>query len=387
MESGSDIDIENSCRTCLALITDFPDRSFESIFGLVVENTEFKEILLQVIPEVNLENEKLSQIICSNCSDSIMASFNFQKMAYENERNVLMLLNLRDDACVQVDIKIEPIIDQNMIVEGEEIHETSADIMLPEEITEELIEELHEDESEVNEENCEIEEVEPEYEEDLENIIGEKDFTDSAENVKTKSDSVKLHKCESCPKKFKKLSLLTRHQKTHVTDKKPHECSKCRKRFPSEVALVRHDVLHSDMVERSKIVRSDNQKFICVICNSQFKTPETLSNHHKTHKSSLENDREIPCKLCQDTTTFETFTDIVRHSKNHFENATHQCIICKKLFILNDEAIDHFLRHKGQKPHKCPDCGKSFLKLHKLNVHLKIHDDDKVRLKILEFQS
>lgn len=382
MDSGSDIDIENSCRTCLALITDFPDRSFESIFSLEVENVEFKELVIQTLPDVNLENEKMSQIICSDCRDSIITSYNFQKMAYESERNVLMLLDFREDdyrdnpSSEPVDIKIEAIIDQNMMEGDDEIHESQSD-MLPEEITEELIEELNEEESIVHEETCEIEEYEPEYDEEMANIIEKDSNEPSVENMIAKSDTEKLHKCESCPKKFKKLSLLTRHQKTHVTEKKPHECLKCRKRLPSEVALVRHDVLHSDIVERSKIVRSENQKFICVICNGQFKTPETLSNHHKTHKTSLENDREIPCKLCQ--STFETFTDIVRHSRNHIENATHQCIICKKLFILNDEAIDHFLRHKGQKPHKCPECGKSFLKLHKLNVHLKIHDDDKVR--------
>lgn len=46
--------------------------------------------------------------------------------------------------------------------------------------------------------------------------------------------------------------------------------------------------------------------------------------------------------------------------------------------MVGDELIDHFLRHKGMKPHQCPVCEKSFLKLHKLNVHMRTHSDDKV---------
>lgn len=289
-----------------------------------------------------------------------------------------MVLDMRE-APQEEDCKLETIGEIVQETE-EEIQENADDVMLPEEIAEELIEEL--DEEEAAEETCEMEELEPDYAVEVTDIIVKDDTTevlttDDAEDLKS-SPSKSLHSCTSCPKKFKKLSLLTRHQKTHSSEKKSHECTKCGKKLPSEVAMVRHDVLHSDIVTRSKIARSENQKFVCVICNNQFRNPETLSSHHKTHKASLENSREIQCRLCEET--FETFTDIVRHSKSHIENATHQCVICKKLFILNDEAIDHFLRHKGQKPHKCPVCQKSFLKLHKLNVHVKIHEDEKVRL-------
>lgn len=377
MEIHSDIDIENSCRTCLALIHDYPDRSFEPIYGLTVENIEFKDILLTTIPEINLDNDKLSQIVCNECRDAAISSYNFQKMASENERNVLMILELRETG-VDVDVKIEEILQETT----EAVEDVDDEMMLPEGITEELIEELDEDQEEVVDETCEVEEIEPEYADDVDLIQQVETVENVTEIDATTEDDLKtsletLHTCDQCPKTFKKLSLLNRHQKTHSTDKRSHECTKCHKKLPSEVALVRHGVLHSDIVTRSEITRADSHKFTCVICNNQFKSPETLASHHKSHKSSLESARDIPCRLC--AKIFETFTDIVRHSRNHVENATHQCVICKKFFILNDEAIDHFLRHKGQKPHKCPICQKSFLKLHKLNIHMKIHEDDKVR--------
>jgi hypothetical protein len=158
-------------------------------------------------------------------------------------------------------------------------------------------------------------------------------------------DTNKSFVCDACPKRFKKPSLLARHVKTHDPQKRPHECSKCQKRFPSQVALVRHDILHSELVERSKINRAEPQDFICVICANTFKSSDLLSSHLKTHKNQF-NDEEVACKLCNEI--FTNFTDIARHSKNHIENATHQCAICNKLFVVGDELIDHFLRHKGE---------------------------------------
>lgn len=85
---------------------------------------------------------------------------------------------------------------------------------------------------------------------------------------------------------------------------------------------MRHDVLHSDLVERSKLNRDETQEFICVVCGRTFKTPDSLSSHLKAHKNKSVENHEYKCKLCHDV--FPTFSDILRHSKNHIENATHQ---------------------------------------------------------------
>jgi uncharacterized Zn-finger protein len=289
-------------------------------------------------------------------------------MVYDNERNVLIFLDLRNDIDDKADDGLEQI--NALEASDEETNqEDSSNIMLPE-ITESLIEDIDADvQDEV--------EIGSEMEDESMETSSDKIIVKESSLIVEKVIVDKSYKCEVCSKKFKKLSLLSRHRRTHDNVKKPHECSKCQKRFPSEVALVRHDIIHSDLVERSKIERSEEQDFICVICNSQFKSHDLLTIHHKTHKTMLGDSQDILCKLCMNS--YPTFTDILRHSRNHIENATHQCIICNKLFVLNDEAIDHFLRHKGQKPHKCPICDKSFLKLHKLNNHMKTHSDDKVR--------
>lgn len=163
--------------------------------------------------------------------------------------------------------------------------------------------------------------------------ISQSSSKNSAEIDEDESDGEdKTYECKLCPKVFKKPSLLSRHVKTHDPNKRPFECNKCDKRFQSQVALVRHDILHSDLVERSKLIRNEAQDFTCVVCSKIFKTPESLTSHIKGHKSDPTQIQQFSCRLCMEI--FATLTDLVKHSKNHIENATHQCIVSLKYFSI-----------------------------------------------------
>lgn len=50
---------------------------------------------------------------------------------------------------------------------------------------------------------------------------------------------------------------------------------------------------------------------------------------------------------------------------NHYlcplsQQKTHPCTICEKSFISNYALQAHLARHRGEKPHACNDCGKTF---------------------------
>ena len=94
---------------------------------------------------------------------------------------------------------------------------------------------------------------------------------------------------------------------------------------------MRHEVLHSELVEWSKLNRDESQDFICVVCGRELKTPDSLASHLKAHKSKSVENQEYKCKLCHDV--FPNFSDILRHSKNHIENATHQVIEAFFLYL------------------------------------------------------
>jgi KRAB domain-containing zinc finger protein len=93
----------------------------------------------------------------------------------------------------------------------------------------------------------------------------------------------------------------------------------------------------------------------------------------KSHRDELSSQSQIACRLCN--RTYPKLANVIRHSKLHPENATHQCIHCDRRFGLGDDFIDHMLRHNQFKPHVCdfPGCGKSFMKAHKLKLHKSTH--------------
>lgn len=399
----SAIDIESSCRMCLQ-----PSDRLESLFETFYENSQLSKLLTKMNVEIRIEqHDQLSSLICGDCQMNAINAYKFHQMCSSNDRKIRELLANQTDFIDDVKTEAEAEVLRDGLSPTTKI-EPAYDESLPDNSTNALL--LQENQSVDDEYGSESPEGDDDSDSEessdgdekreqlscdscdksfsssrkLENHImnihqSRKSTSVASEDESSDGDdeSEKIFTCDACPKKFKKPSLLARHIKTHDPNKRPHECEKCQKRFPSRSALVRHDVLHSDLEERSRITRSEAQDFICVICSRSFKSPETLTSHLKTHKSKTADDQEHTCKLCNDS--FPTYTDIIRHSKNHIENATHQCATCNKLFVIGDELIDHFLRHKGLKPHRCPVCDKSFLKVHKLNVHMRIHSDDKVR--------
>lgn len=369
-------EIGASCRACLSTT-----ENLESLFATLTEDSQpLNEILLLVTPDLNsIElNDGLAQGICESCRIHAINAYKFQEMCRANDKHVRQLLMKFDSIKEEVD-GLAGKIDSDVLMSDLKPLDEEFESETLDNYDEEDEDDDDEEDSSVTSENkkfsCDSCELQFKSEQKLEDhITNEHQDEESSEGD---NEAARIFSCDMCSKKFKKPSLLARHIKTHDPNKRPHECSKCQKRFPSQVSLVRHDILHSELVERSKINRPEPQDFSCVICGRTFKSSELLGTHLKSHKSKSNNDDEYSCKLCHDV--FPTFTDIIRHSKNHIENATHQCAICNKLFVVGDELIDHFLRHKGMKPHQCPVCEKSFLKLHKLNVHMRTHSDDKVR--------
>lgn len=370
------IDVKNICRCCV-----LPSSDLDLIHDTFYENELLSKILLDV-GKIEIKNDGLSNSICQACKIAAINAYKFQQMCIESDRSLRMLIGTCSNENQE---------------DPEEIKQEVYQVHTQDIITDTLIEDIKpietdELEYEATEENDNYSDNESDS--DLDNSTEEIFECSNCSrtfktNVKLEShmrkcqskevidesdeeelDEKQEYPCTECSKVFKKASLLARHKKTHDPNKKPHECPKCNKRFPSNVALMRHDVLHTDLVEKSKLIRDQSQEFICVVCGRTFKTADNLATHLKVHKSKSDENHEYKCKLCHDI--FPSFSDIFRHSKNHVENATHQvslklnlsvdsqqfidslcwliffqCAICNKLFAVGDELIDHFLRHKG----------------------------------------
>lgn len=329
------IDVKNVCRCCI-----LPTSDLELAFETFYENELLSKILLDV-GKIEIKNDGLSNSICQNCKLAAINAYKFQQMCIESDRSLRILIgslsneNHQDPAVVkEEDIQLqpqpEPLIEDMKQLEPEDLEYDIADES----------ENFNDNESNSDIENDSIDSAIKElYEcsncsrrfksktnleghfskcQQLSNDVINEDESDEEEDDKQE------YPCTQCSKVFKKASLLARHKKAHDPNKKPHECSKCNKRFPSNVALMRHDILHSDLVERSRLNRDESQEFTCVVCGRAFKSPDNLASHLKAHKNKANENHEYKCKLCHDI--FPSFSDLLRHSKNHIENATHQVL-------------------------------------------------------------
>lgn len=363
-----DISIKNFCRTCLQ------SDNLQSLFDLVClfDSTQpFADVLNQAVPELQPivnKSDSSSNFICGTCSELVISTVKFQKMALESEKTIRELLEKElFEHTIKAEVASE--ISQDALsligkIEAQDASFPDSNVVDFESESQEISGTDSETEEDTNSKTADLncnscsrsfssssrlsQHVKNTHLRGKNKSLGESDDPDTSED---EGESAKSFSCELCRKSFKKSSLLLRHMKSHDNNKHRmiHECNQCQKRFPSQIALLRHDIVHSELVERSKIPRTQEpQKFTCVVCGQSFETPESMQNHLKSHRSKSTGN-EI-CKLCGNV--FPSRTDIIRHSKNHIENATHQCCLCNKLLIMGDELIDHFLRHKGMKPHK-----------------------------------
>jgi transposase-like protein len=355
------IDIKNVCRTCLLSSNDL-ELIFSSYFG----DTSISQVLSDV-GKIQIQiDDGLSNFICQNCKQTAINAFRFQQMCIESDRSLRILAINCDQDVLEVPKDDGNSLSQDLMIEKDKIDDEE---LLLDDLNDSIIYEAGEsdnEDSDMGEEEA-IAEESSEEESDSASVIYScsqcpkffksnekldkhvKKHEESSKKSQSESDTSEepRHVCKDCGREYKTKALVARHRKAaHGGVRRFEMCFKCDKRFPSVGALTRHSILHSDLVEKSKITRDDSQDFICVICGQAHKTCEAMSSHMKAHKTKATEDQEYTCKLCHES--FSSLSEILRHAKNHVENATHQCTICNKLFAMGDELIDHFLRHKGK---------------------------------------
>ncbi|XP_065271203.1 zinc finger protein 485-like [Emys orbicularis] len=64
-------------------------------------------------------------------------------------------------------------------------------------------------------------------------------------------------------------------------------------------------------------------------------------------------------------------------SQRTFLGRPHKCLDCGKSFIRRSTLLDHQAVHIGERPHKCLDCGKSFIRRSDLVKHQAIHTGER----------
>ncbi|XP_067637932.1 uncharacterized protein [Eurosta solidaginis] len=220
----------------------------------------------------------------------------------------------------------------------------------------------------------------------------------------TRSDHLKKHvinlhhakefKCEHCNAAFAREVDLTKHiEHRHGTDPqslKVHDCEYCAKKFTSRTYLRKHILLHTDRIfacklcddtfkerkalrEHEKGHHSERRNFLCSICGESFVRNDYLRIHMRRHNG----EKPYKCQFCGKG--FPRATDVKIHERYHTGTKPNLCTLCGKGFHRAYNLTIHMRTHTGERPYKCEECGRGFTQSNDLKAHIRRHTGERFK--------
>lgn len=406
------ININTSCRACLKR-----DCDLESIFNTFHKKVVLSQILMSCVPVYLAENDGLSTKICGACKNKAVQANDFQQMFLTSDIEMRKLID-SEEYIWKVKLEVAETGDEN-----------SADsnydpnfVMVKEMMVSDFSEEEEEERKNHRKAKSKTKSAKPgrstKNKKSIECKVCFESFISSAklskhfisthkQEVNKLGDIKKSAAKKDLTQKAEKFDIDSHHEMNDslLQDILGNEvpsflCSDCPKKFYTDKTLKRHQVIHSELMRKSKIQRTNKDYFHCVICLQKIQSYQDLFVHMRTEHKSSDESKVYECKLCSPSKSFKNFSSIIRHSKIHEENATHQCFICCRRMGFGDDLIVHFLRHEGIRPdelasdrrkkvtkgesmktlqlvrdpaskkHLCSECGREFTNTDNFKKHL-----------------
>ena len=135
----------------------------------------------------------------------------------------------------------------------------------------------------------------------------------------------------------------------------PFVCAKCGKSYNSGCSYYFHI--------RTKC-KPDNS-FECDLCGAVYRLERNLIRHKK--QSHLE-DNSLKCKKC--SFKCSAARALRNHMKKHERGQNAQCEYCG-MHLRKESLKAHILVHKGEKPHQCTKCERTYRSIAQLRAHMK----------------
>ncbi|XP_069342609.1 zinc finger protein with KRAB and SCAN domains 5 isoform X3 [Eulemur rufifrons] len=204
----------------------------------------------------------------------------------------------------------------------------------------------------------------------------------------------KPYKCQVCGKAFRVSSHLVQHHSVH-SGERPYGCNECGKNFGRHSHLIEHLKRHfREKSQRCSDKRSKNTKLSVKRKISEFseadmelsgKIQRNISQVQDfgegcEHQGKVDRKQGIPMKeiLGQPSSKRMNCSEVTYvHKKSSTGERPHKCNECGKSFIQSAHLIQHQRIHTGEKPFRCDECGKSYNQRVHLTQHQRVHTGEK----------
>lgn len=197
------MELLNACRTCL---TQNLGENCGTIFDICENDVKFSELLQLIAPQIDLDDENLTKIICNDCMNQFRGIFKFiQKILHSNDE-LKKVSDLEEIIEYPID---EQKLDENYTLV--EIEPSETNLILTDFPCDEMIVEVNENEEEITQ-----------------------------------------YQCTKCSKIFEDLEAFEDHLKIHSPKSKIHACKQCNEKFSTVLKLRSHEIIHSDLVIQIK---------------------------------------------------------------------------------------------------------------------------------------
>ncbi|XP_043752767.1 zinc finger protein 347-like isoform X1 [Cervus elaphus] len=113
------------------------------------------------------------------------------------------------------------------------------------------------------------------------------------------------------------------------------------------------------------------QTSVSNVYGDDFMNPSVITQDLKAH-------REKPYKCDECGKAYLKGSYLIKHQAIHIREESHKCEVCDKLFDQSSQLARHLKIHSEVKCYKCNECGKTFTDSSNLRRHQKIHTGKKL---------